>query len=136
MARFPTAGHLASWAGMCPGNHESAGKHTSGRTRHGDSWLRAAPGQAAISASRTKDTYLAARFRRIVCHRGKKRAMVAVGHSILIASWFMLSRDVPYHDLGGGYFATRTGKARRIRKLVGEIEQLGYHVTLQSTETA
>ncbi|WP_338678065.1 transposase [Streptomyces sp. SCSIO 30461] len=85
MNRFATAGHLASWAGMCPGNNESAGRRMSGRTRHGDTWLKTALYMAGSSAARMKATYLGAQFRRLVPHRGVKRATVAVGHSILVA---------------------------------------------------
>ncbi|WP_426502958.1 transposase [Dactylosporangium sp. McL0621] len=112
MTRFPTAGHLASWAGMCPGNHESAGKHHSGATRKGNSWLRGALGEAAASAGRSKDTYLQARYRRIASRRGTKRAVVAVGHSILIATWHMITNNTDYHDLGAAYYLTRTDPVR------------------------
>src|SRR5437762_3147054 len=87
MTRFPTAGHLASWAGMCPGNHESAGKRLSGRTRKGDRYLRAALVEAAQAAARTKETYLAAQCQRLTARRGKKKALVAVGHSILVIAY-------------------------------------------------
>ena len=107
MARFRTDADLASWAGVCPGNNESAGKHHSGRTRKGDSWLRRALGESAAAAARTKNTYLATRYRRIAARRGNKRALVAVGHSILIAVWHILATDATYADLGGDYFLTR-----------------------------
>ncbi|MGY3678378.1 transposase [Streptomyces sp. TE33382] len=100
MSRFPTAGHLASWASMCPGNHESAGKRQRGTTRPGDSWLKGALGVAALSISRAKGTYLAARYRRLIARRGRNRTVVAIGHPILIATWHMLSHDIPYQDLG------------------------------------
>ncbi|MEZ0070666.1 transposase [Streptacidiphilus sp. MAP12-20] len=135
MARFPTAGHLASWAGVCPGNHESAGKSPTGKTRHGDPWLKAALGQASVAASRTKDTYLAARFRRLVGRRGKKRALVALEHSILVAVWHMFTDDAEYADLGGDYFLERTGKTRATRRLVSQLNQLGYQVNLQPIGT-
>ncbi|MEU5894365.1 IS110 family transposase [Streptomyces sp. NPDC047461] len=136
IAHFPSAADLASWAGVCPGNNESGGRHGPGRTRHGDPWLKATLGQAAVSASRTKDTYLAARYRRIVARRGKKRALVALQHSILIAVWHMFTRDAAYADLGGQYFIQRTGRARQTRRLISQLNQLGYHVTLQSTGAA
>jgi transposase len=85
MTRFPIPSHLASWAGMCPGNHESAGKHHGGTARKGDCWLCGALGQASVNAARSKDTYLQSRYRRIASRHGTKRAVVAVGHSILIA---------------------------------------------------
>ncbi|TDT94152.1 transposase [Streptomyces sp. 846.5] len=131
MERFPTAGDLASWAGVCPGNHESAGKSSSGKTRHGDPWLKAALGQAAVAASRTKDTYLASRYRRLVGRRGKKRALVALEHSILVAIWHMFTNDAEYADLGGDYFLERTGKTRATRRLISQLNQLGYQVNLQ-----
>ncbi|MCX4428812.1 IS110 family transposase [Streptomyces mirabilis] len=136
IARFPTAGDLASWAGVCPGNHESAGKRPTGKTRHGDPWLKAALGQAAVSAARTKDTYLAARYRRLAARRGKKRALVALEHSILISIWHMFTNDVRYADLGGDYFLHRTGRARQTRRLVSQLNQLGYQVVLQPVEAA
>ncbi|WP_413804555.1 IS110 family transposase [Streptomyces sp. OE57] len=134
MSRFPSAAHLASWAGMCPGNHESAGKHTSGKSRPGDPWLKGALGLAATAAARSKDTYLAARYKRIVVRRGKKRALVAVGHTILTSVWHMLTHDAEYADLGGDYFIQRTGRARQTRRLVSQLNMLGYQVSLQSTE--
>ncbi|MEU8974418.1 transposase, partial [Streptomyces monashensis] len=136
IARFPSAPDLASWAGVCPGNHQSGGRSGSGKTRHGDPWLKAALGQAAVSASRTKDTYLAARYRRIVARRGKKRALVALEHSILIAIWHMFTHDAEYADLGGHYFIERTGRARQTRRLVSQLNQLGYQVTLQTEGAA
>ncbi|MFI8875170.1 IS110 family RNA-guided transposase [Streptomyces sp. NPDC055243] len=136
MSRFPSVDHLVSWAGVCPGNHESAGRQPTGRTRHGDPWLKAALGQGAMAAARTKNTYLAARYRRLVARRGKRRAVVALEHSILIAVWYMLTDDVPHADLGGDYFLERTGKTRATRRLVSQLNQLGYQVTLQPVEAA
>ncbi|MCX4762434.1 IS110 family transposase [Streptomyces sp. NBC_01275] len=134
MARFPSAAHLASWAGMCPGNHESAGKHTSGKSRPGDPWLKNALGLAATAAARSKNTYLASRYKRIAIRRGKKRALVAVGHTILTSIWHMLTNDAEYADLGADYFLQRTGRARQTRRLVSQLNMLGYQVSLQSTE--
>lgn len=131
MSRFATADHLASWAGMCPGNNESAGKHYSGRTRKGDSWLRAALGEAAMAASRTKHTYLAARYRRLVTRRGKKRALVAVGHSILTAIWHMLTHNTDYHDLGPDHCTNRIGRTRQAQRLTTQLTRLGYRVTVE-----
>ncbi|MEW1914732.1 transposase, partial [Kitasatospora sp. NPDC085895] len=136
ITRFPSAADLASWAGVCPGNHESAGKHGTGKTRHGDPWLKGILGQVASSASRSRDTYLNARYRRIASRRGKKRALVALEHTILIAVWHMFTHDTDYHDLGGDYFLERTGKTRQTRRLVSQLTQLGYQVTLQPTEAA
>jgi transposase len=130
IARFPSAGHLASWAGVCPGNNESAGKHSSGTTRPGDPWLKSVLGQAAIAACPSTDTYLAARYRRVMARRGRKRALVALQHSILIAIWHMFTNDTTYHDLGANYFVERAGKARATRRLIGQLNHLGYQVTL------
>ncbi|MFI6567244.1 IS110 family transposase [Streptomyces sp. NPDC050534] len=132
MARFPSAAHLASWAGMCPGNHESAGKHTSGKSRPGDPWLKNALGLAATAAARSKNTYLASRYKRIAIRRGKKRALVALGHTILTSIWHMLINDAEYADLGADYFLQRTGRARQTRRLVSQLNMLGYQVSLQS----
>ncbi|WP_405535161.1 IS110 family transposase [Streptomyces sp. NBC_00075] len=134
MARFPSAAHLASWAGMCPGNHESAGKHTSGKSRPGDPWLKNALGLAATAAARSKNTYLASRYKRLAIRRGKKRALVAVGHTILTSIWHMLTNNAEYADLGADYFLQRTGRARQTRRLVSQLNMLGYQVSLQSAE--
>jgi len=132
MSRFPTAQQLASWAGMCPGNNESAGKHFSGRTRKGSRWLRGSLGEAAAAASRSKGTYLSARFRRLAGRRGKKRALVAVGHDILIAAWYIMCDDVDYHDLGADYLDTHTMDPRRkATRLTQQLQALGYRVTLE-----
>lgn len=128
MTRFCTAAHLASWAGVCPGHHESAGKHRSGATRHGNRWLGAALGTAAMAASRTRDrTYLGARYHRLAPRLGKKKAIVAVEHSILTAAWHMLTHDVDYHDLGGDYF-TRLDPERTLRRITRHANALGYTV--------
>ncbi|MFC8660815.1 IS110 family transposase [Streptomyces sp. NPDC057199] len=136
MARLPSAAHLASWAGMCPGNHESSGKHTSGKSRPGDPWLKNALGLAATAAARRKDTYLASRYKRIAIRCGKKRALVAVGHTILTSIWHMLTNDAEYADLGADYFLQQTGRARQTRRLVSQLNMLGYQVSLQSAEPA
>jgi transposase len=130
MSRFPTAGHLASWAGMCPGNNESAGKHFSGRTRKGDRWLRAVLGEAAAASAAAKGTYCQAQYRRLAARRGKKRALVAVGHSLLVAAWHIIGSDVEYDDLGPLHFLTRVDPARQTRRLVSQLQQLGYRVEL------
>ena len=130
MDQFPTAAHLASWAGMCPGNNESAGKHYSGRTRPGNRWLRAALTQSAWAASRTRDTYLAAQFWRLKARRGSNKAAVAVGHSILVIAWHILAESLDYRDLGGDWFAKRRDSEARQRWLVGQLEALGHTVTL------
>ena len=100
MGRFPTAAHLASWAGLCPGQHESAGKRHSGKTRKGNRWLRAALVEAAQAASRSRNSYLAAQYRRLAARRGRKRAAVAVGHTILVIAYALPRRPGPYRDLG------------------------------------
>jgi transposase len=131
MTRFPTAGHLASWAGMCPGNNESAGRRGSGRTRHGDVHLRAALGPAAITAVRANNTYLSARYRRLIGHLGRRRALVAIGHTILIAVWHILGEDlVEYQELGAGYFDRRLSDDRRTCRAINELHRLGFQVTI------
>jgi transposase len=130
MSRFPTAAHLASWSGICPGNNESAGKHKGGPGRKGSRWLRRALVQAAWAASRTKDTYLAAQFRRLQRRRGTKRALVAVAHSLLVSLYYMLKRRVPYGDLGPMHF-DQLHPERLTRNLVRRLEALGHKVTLE-----
>jgi transposase len=130
MSRFPSAGHLASWAGMCPGHHESAGKQHDGKTRKGNPWLRSALIEAAAAAGKTKDTYLAAQYRRLLRRRGRNKAAVAVGHSLLVIVWHLLQHDCPYVDLGSTYFDDRDRVATE-RRLVHRLEQLGYSVHLQ-----
>lgn len=135
MSRFPTAGHLASWAGMCPGNHQSAGKRRSGKARKGDQALRAALCEAAWGAARTKDTYLSAQFRHLRRRFGKKgdnKAVFAVGHSILVIAWHLLAHECDYHDLGGDYFAQRNDADARKRYLIRQLEAMGQRVTVES----
>ncbi len=117
MNQFPTPAHLASWAGVCPGNHASGGKRKSGKTRKGDHWLTASLGVAALAAIRSKDTYLAAQYRRLVRRLGnKQKAIVALEHSILTSVWHMLTNTTDYHDLGGDElpWVFRTGRPSRI----------------------
>jgi transposase len=129
MGQFPTSGHLASWAGMCPGNNESAGKRKSGKTMKGDRYLKAALVQAAWAASHTKNTYLSAQYRRLVGRIGKKRALIAVGHSILVTTYYVLSTRQDYKELGGDYFdRKRTGD--HAQRLVKQLRALGFQVTL------
>lgn len=130
LRRFPTAGHLASWAGMCPGNDESAGKRRRGATRKGRPALRSALVEAAHAASRTKGTYLAAQYRRLAARRGGKRAAVAVGHSILVSVYALLTTGEDYHDLGDTYFDARDRQTVE-RRLVRRLEGLGHKVTLE-----
>ena len=128
MSRFPSARHLASWVGLCPGNNESAGKSLSGRTRKGSPWLRSALVQAAKAAARTK-TYLGAQYRRIAARRGANRAAVAVAHSIAVIAYNLLSKHQDYSDLGGNYFDERQRDHVRTR-LAHRLASLGYVVQL------
>jgi transposase len=130
MTVFPTAGHLVSWAGLCPGHDESAGKRRSGRTRKGSKWLRIALLEAALAATHSNDTYLAAQYRRLKARRGHGRASIAVCHSILAAAWHMLQTGEIYRDAGGDYF-TRLNPELQTRRLIKQLEALGHHVTLQ-----
>jgi transposase len=132
MTRFPTAAHLASWAKFAPGVSESAGKSKgNGSTGHGNPYLARVLGEAAVAASRT-DTFLGERYRRIARRRGKKKAMVAVGRSILVIVWHLLSEEqAVFRDLGPGYFDTRTGTQRALRNHVRGLQALGFQVTLQ-----
>jgi transposase len=129
MTRFPTAGHLASWAGLCPGNRQSAGKRLSGKTRDGNRWLRAALTEAAQAVARTRGTYLAAQYRRLAARRGKHKAAVAVAHTILVIAYHLLADGVDYAELGGNYFDERDRQLVE-RRLVRRLETLGYEVTL------
>ena len=130
LRRFPSAGHLASWAGLCPGNDESAGKRRSGRTRKGSPWLRTALVEAAQAAARTKDTYLAAQYRRLAARRGAKRAAMAVAHTLLVMVYALLTKQQTYHELGCQYFAARDRQTVQ-RRLVHRLEALGYQVSLE-----
>ena len=130
MDRFPSAKHLASWAGMCPGNHESAGKRTSGKTNKGSPWLRKLLVQAALAAGRTKKTYLSAQYGRLAARRGKKRASIAVGHTILVIIFHVLRDQKPYEELGSNFFDQRERQAVE-KRLVERLEKLGYDVSLQ-----
>jgi transposase len=132
VSRFPDHRHAASWAAICPGNDESAGKRRSGRTRKGDGWLRTALVEAANSAAgRTRDTYLNAQYARIKRRRGHKTAIVAVAHSILVSAYYILRDDQPYEDLGGDYFLNRERPERLTRHLVRQLDRLGQRVTLE-----
>ena len=130
LARFPSARHRASWAGMWPGNHESAGKRASGRIRKGNAALRTALVEAGRAAGRTKQTYLGALYRRLAARRGAKRAAVAVGHAILGIVYHLLSHQESYRDLGAQYFDQRD-RAVVQRRLVRRLQDLGFRVALE-----
>lgn len=135
MTRFPNDQHLSSWAGMCPGNNESAGKRKSGKTTKGSNYLRAALTQSAWAASHSKATYLAAQYRKLGRRIGKKRALVAVGHSILVIAYHILKNRASYHELGGDYFDRQNvdlQRARYIRKL----QALGLKVSVEPLSQA
>ena len=134
MSVFPTARHLASWAGRCPGNDQSAGKRRSGRTRKGSKWLGIALEEAALAAIRSKNTYLAAQYQRLKPRLGHGRALGAVKHSMLIAYWHMFTTGETYRDLGGDYFQRRDPE-RHTKRLITRLESLGHHVTLQPSAT-
>jgi transposase len=132
MKPFPDDQHLSSWAGMCPGNEESAGKRTKRRITPGNRWLKKTLAQAAWAASHTKNTYLASQYRRLAGHRGKKRALIAVGHSMLVVFYHMMKSGVTYADLGGDFF-DRLEPQRLTRYYVKRLERLGHKVTLEAT---
>lgn len=130
MTRFPTDRHCASWSGLCPGQDESAGKRRSGKTRHGSQALRAALVQAAHAAARTKDTYLSAQYHRLATRRGKKRAAVAVAHTIITIIYHLLRTGGTYRELGGNFFDERD-REQVARRQVARLQRLGYRVTLE-----
>lgn len=129
LSRFPSADHLASWAGLVPGNNESAGKRLSGKMRQGSKWLRVGLTQAAQAAARQKDCYISAYCHRLAGRRGKKRATMAVAHAILVIAYHIIQRREPYHDLGGNYFDERK-KVSMANRLTRRLEKLGYKVTI------
>jgi transposase len=135
MDQFPTDGHLASWGGMCSGNNESAGKRRSGRCTHGNRWLKRILVQAAWAASHTKGTYLAAQYRRLAKRRGRKRALVAVGHTLLVIIYHVLKRGTTYAELGPE-FLDRLEPERLTRQLIKRLEALGHKVTLEPRPAA
>ena len=130
MSVFPTAAHLASWAGTSPGSHESAGRSKSTKTRPGNRYLKGALGIAALAASRSKNTYFSAKYRRIATRRGPMKAIVAVEHAMLIAAWNMLTNGDFYRDPGADYFTQRQPTKSKARA-IAQLEALGYHVDLQ-----
>jgi len=135
MSRFPSARHLASWAGMCPGNRQSAGKRLGGKTRKGSPWLRTALIEAAHAAAHSKNTYLSAQYHRLAARRGTKKAAVALGHSLLVIIYHVLTEDKDYEELGGNFFDERDRQALE-KQLVRRLEHLGYHVSLEPTDPA
>jgi transposase len=132
---FPSDQHLSSWAGMCPGNEESAGKRRRRRITPGNRWLKQTLAQAAWAASHTKKTYLASQYRRVAGHRGKKRALIAVGHSMLVIFYHMIRSGASYAELGGDFF-DRLEPQRLTRYYVKRLERLGHKVTLESSVAA
>lgn len=130
LKQFADAEHCASWASMCPGNHASGGKRQSGKTNKGNVWLRRALIEAAHGAARKKNSYFSALYHRLVGRRGKKRALVAVGHSLLVTGYHMITRQVDYKDLGNNYFDERNKEAVK-RRMVKRLEQLGFQVELK-----
>jgi transposase len=134
MRRFPSADHSASWAGVAPGTHESAGKRASGKTRQGNRFLRTSLVQAAHAAARTKHTYLSAQYRRLATRRGQKRAILAVAHAILVMAYDMIQRQEPSREAGAAFFDRRQPEDTA-RRLVKRLESLGDHVTLQRPST-
>jgi len=135
MAVFGTPDRLASWAGMCPGNHESAGKQRSGRSRKGPKWLQACLTEAAKAAGRTKNTYSGSQYQRLRGRRGPAKATKAVGHSILVAYFYIIQNEVPYRELGPDWFARRRPEAQA-RKLIRQLNVLGYAVSLTPIQAA
>jgi transposase len=135
MSRFATAAHLSSWAGMCPGNTQSAGKRGSGKTTKGSPWLRSTLVEAGQAASRSKGTYLSAQYHRLARRRGKKKAAVAVGHTILVIAYHILQRKLPYRELGGDYFDDRDREVVK-EATVRRLERMGYKVHLEETAAA
>ena len=130
MRVFPTAGHLASWAGTARGSNESAGRVKSTKTRPGNRYLKGALGTAALAVSRSKGTYFSAKFRRIAAHRGPMKAVVAVEHAMLVAAWNMLTNGDLYRDPGADYFTRRVPTKTRARA-ISQLESLGYRVILE-----
>jgi transposase len=130
MRQFPAAKHFASWAGLCPGQHESAGKRKTGTTRKGNRWLRTALVEAALSASRATKSALAARYRRVMRHRGHKKAVIAVAHAMLVSAYHVLAHQIPYHDLGPDYYDRRHADRVR-RRAIDTLQRQGYRVHLE-----
>ena len=130
MSRFGSAAHLAAWAGVAPAIHESAGKRSPAGSTKGNKWLTSMLVEAANSAARTKDTYLAAQFSRLASRRGHNRAAVAVAHSMLVPAYWMLLRDQEYNDLGPDWLDREQNSQAHTRRLVAQLERLGHSITL------
>jgi transposase len=130
MSVFPTAAHLASWAGRCPGNNVTGGRRRSGRTRKGDVWLGDILTECAWAAAHTRRSYLGAQFWRLARRIGKKQAAIAVGHSILVIAWHLLTDDRDFEDLGADFF-TRRDAVRARSRAISQLEAMGYRVTLE-----
>ena len=135
MSRFPTDAHLASWAGVCPGNNESAGRRRSGQTTKGSPYLRAAITQAAWAAAHTKNTYLAAQYHRLIKRMGKNKALVAVAHSLLVIVYHVLAQRADYRELGGDYF-DRQHQQTQQQRLIRKLEAMGLKVTVEALPEA
>jgi transposase len=131
LSRFPSFKHLASWVGLCPGNNESVGKRMSGKTRRGDVWLRSALIEAAHAASRSKDAYLAAYYHRVAARRGKKKAIVALAHTLLTIIYYLLTRDRDYEDLGPEYL-NEHDREQTERRLIRRLQGFGYTITRET----
>jgi transposase len=131
MSRFATPRHLASWAGICPGNHQSAGKRKSGRTRRANGWLKAALTQAAWGASRTRRSYFSAQHARLTTRRSVKRATIAVAHSLLVTAHCLLSDPAPFKDLGAQYFEKNPDREQQAKKMIRKLRCLGYEVEVK-----
>lgn len=131
MSRFPSAGHLCSWAGLCPGHNESAGKRHSGQTRDGNRYLRGTLVQAALAAMRKKGSFLQAKYHRVKRHRGHKKAVIAVSHQLFEIAYYLMRDGDAYTELGGEY-VDRRRTDHAIRRHVRQLEALGYRVTLDA----
>jgi transposase len=134
LGAFASSAQLASWAGMCPGNHESAGKRKGGRTTKGNGWLRVLLVQCAWAAGRSKGTYLKATYGRLAARRGKRRALVAVAHRLLQITYNVLKKGQGYQELGEDYLDERQDKQRLAQRLLKRLEKLGVRVTVQAEE--
>jgi transposase len=133
MSRFPSPAHLASWAGLCPGNHESAGKRRKVATRPGNPWLRRVLIESARAAARTKGSYFGSQYRQIARRRGPNKAAVAVAHSLLDVTWHLLTTGEVFTDPGADYFASRQDTEHQTRRLISQLKKLGYTVELTAT---